>query len=632
MCGICGYRSKQNVPLEKMIAVLEHRGPDDSGLYTSGTVGLGHRRLSIIDIAGGHQPFVSADGQVCLVFNGVIYNYRELKKDLTKKGFDFVTSSDTEVLLQMYVCYGKEMLHHLNGQFAFVIYDARENLLFGARDRLGIKPFYYSINNNGLFFASEIKALFKSGFVPSEVYPAAVDMYFTYRYVPGNITIYKNIFKLLPAHAFEQVGDKAPSFWKYWDIPEEPLNKSYKTVIEEFDELLNDSVNYRLISDVPLGVFLSGGVDSTTIIAIMSQLGHTPIHSYTVGFDNVFDETEEASRSANYYGCDHHELKVSGDAFELLPKIIWHMDEPFGDSILLPLYMLSKKASDDIKVVLTGEGADEGQMGYVHHEALSKGFSVEKWLPSMVLLSLGYLIKRMPVSVLDSVFNYPGSMGVAGRERFGQLASCLSSPGKAYQLLTSLFTESEKNALYGPVLMKGKEAAEEEYYKPLIDKLDNSNNPLRDIYLHDLKNWLPDNILNKQDRMTMAHSLEGRVPFLDHRIVEFEAGLPHDLKIRKGHGKYVLNTLFKKRYSVPGRKSRRKNAFFFPIEGEYKRSYQKLVDRYLRSSIPDDDLFNKREVLKIIDNAERSPLLEHKKVMALIIFQIWLEVFNPQWT
>lgn len=631
MCGICGYRSEINVPLEKMINVLAHRGPDDSGVFRHETVGLGHCRLSIIDVVHGCQPMKSEDGKVIIVYNGEIYNFLELRKNLVEQGVNFRTFSDTEVLLSLYQCYGTKMLSYLNGMFAFVIYDQRKNSFFGARDRLGIKPLYYHVNKNGFFFASEIKALLATGLIQPKGNPMAADLYFTYRYIPGNNTIYDGIYKVLPGCAFEQEGAKPPRFWQYWDIPDEQTNKKISAAIDEFNEILLQSVRYQLISDVPLGVFLSGGVDSTTIVSMMSRLNHQPINSFTVGFDNDYDEINEAQHTAKYLNCQNDSVIAHPEDFQLLPKIIWHMDEPFGDQILLPMYLLSRFAAKSVKVVLSGEGADEGQMGYIHHEALSKGIAVANYFSSHGLSLLAALTRKIPINLLDLAFNYPGSLGPKGRERLALLFSSLNSPGKSYQLLSSVFLEEERENLYGPVFKRGLQQAKEEFQQPMIEAMDKSSDPLREIYKHDLKNWLPNNILNKLDRMTMANSLEGRVPFLDHRLVEFEACLPQHFKIKHGKGKYLLRKLFEERYDIAGRKTRKKQAFFMSLEGQYQQTFQDLKREYLNPDKIDEQLLNPLTVTKIAERAEMSPLLGHKQVMSIIMFIIWTEVFKPRW-
>jgi len=631
MCGICGYRSSKSVNLENMVHIMAHRGPDDRGFFRSNGVGLGHRRLSIIDLVTGTQPMYSDDKHVVIVFNGEIYNFLELKKNLIQKGDTFHTTSDTEVLLNMYLRYGKDMLKYLNGMFAFVLYDRRNDILFGARDRLGIKPLYYTYNENGFFFASEIKALFASACVKPKGNPVAADLYFTYRYIPDKHTAYKDIFKVLPAHAFEQTGQKPPRFWRYWDFPEEQTQSDVNAAVETFDDMLTKSVQYRLISDVPLGVFLSGGVDSTTIISLMAKLNHHPIRAFTVGFNTAVDEIADAQKTSQHFQCEHDITYVYAESFDLLRKIIWHMDEPFGDPILIPTYLLSQNAAQKVKVVLTGEGADEGLMGYIHQENLASGLFWGSKISPFLLNLCGKWIQHVPVGVLDHAFNYPASMGTAGRQRLGQFLPALCNPGQAYELFVSLFTEQERENLFGPTLKAGKEQARIEYHQPVAEKINQAPDPLRAIYLHDFTHWLPDNILNKQDRMTMANSLEGRVPFLDHHLVEFEARLPLHFKIRNHKGKFLLKELFYARYASYRQQAQKKRAFYMSLEGQYQRQYKQCIQHYLHPSNIDDRLFDPAEVQKLIEDADNSPLIGHKKVMALLAFHIWADIFQPEW-
>jgi len=614
-----------------MMDVMVHRGPDDCGMFEVPGVGLGHRRLSIIDLSGGHQPMVLEGGRAAIVFNGEIYNYRELRAELEAQGDTFLTASDTEVLLRMYLRHGESMLDRLNGMFAFVIYDAAADTLFGARDRLGIKPFYYSESDGEFLFASEIKALLQSGRVPARANPMGLDLYFAYRYVPDAHTCYAGVRKLLPGHAFRQVGDGKARIWRYWGLPDDGIDLPFDEAVARFEELLTDAVRYRLISDVPLGAFLSGGVDSTSIVAAMSLLGHRPIRAFTVGFDADIDETAEAAVSARYYDCEHTRCKVPPDGLEWFEKTIWHMDEPFGDPILIPTYLLSREASKTVKVILTGEGADEGQMGYVHHESLAKGFALADHIPRLLLACMAGVAAHVPVCALDWLFRYPDSMGTEGRARFARLCRHLGQPGSAYQLSTSLFTLEDRRRLYGPRMLAGLEEAESEYYEPLIRALDEARDPLQAIYRHDMTHWLPDNILNKQDRMTMASSIEGRVPFLDHRLIEFLVRLPHAHKMHGGKGKHLLGTLFDRRYTYPGRQQKQKQAFYMPLTRRYQASYRELVEKHLTPNRIDDRLLNRSEVRRVVESAERSSLVGHKKVMSLISFQIWQDTFEPTW-
>lgn len=627
MCGIAGFRCKKNADLDAMVISLRHRGPDERGTYTHGSVGLGHTRLSIIDLQSGHQPMTTPDGCTTVVFNGEIYNFRELRKDLEKKGVSFHTKSDTEVLLNMYAVYGTDMLEQLNGMFAFCIYDKQKDIIFGARDRIGIKPFYYSTNENGFFFASEIKSLLSSSCVSRAIDLVAIDHYFTFRYIPGTRTAFAEVKKLRPAHAFIQKADNTFHVWRYWDFHIGGGPEDFETALEQFDELLSDSVRLRLISDVPLGAFLSGGVDSTTIVGIMKKLGHSPLKTFTIGFGLDIDETREAEEAGRYYGCDHLSFEMPEKAFDMLGKAIYHMDEPFGDPIIIAYLLLSEQAAKSVRVVLTGEGADEGQMGYVHHEVLSSGLRLGRRMPRPMLNLAASIVRRLPVRVLDRRFKYPSSMGGAGRERLATLIPALKDPGKAYFKFISLFNDSEKALLFGPALRQARAEAQAEQLE-WAETMNASSDPLDGYYRFDFKNWLPDNILNKQDRMTMACSIEGRVPFLDHRVVEFLASLPQDLKLRKGSGKFLLQKLYNSCYKPQTRGATSKKAFFMPIDGKFKPAFNRFADRFLSDSAVSSEFFNKEFVRSLRKRSAMSELLFDKQSMAVAIFNVWKEIFK----
>lgn len=630
MCGICGYRSKRDVDLGRMSESLAHRGPDGFGAFRDpgAGVGLGHRRLAIIDLVTGEQPMSSPDRSVVLVYNGEIYNYQALRRDREAEGYAFRTTSDTEVLLAMYRRYGTDMLSRLNGMFAFVLYDSANDLLFGARDHLGIKPFYYCQNANGLFFASEAKALFESGRVPKAADAAGLDLYLTYRFVPGENTAFSGIKRLLPGHYFLQWGMKPLSIHRYWEISDGVSPMAEDEAIERFGELLGDSVRGQLVSDVPLGMFLSGGIDSTAIAGAMAGLGHSPIEAFTVGFRDGPDETAEAARSAAHFGCTHHTRTIAPESLNALPMLARHMDDPFGDAILVPLFELCGLAAREVKVVLSGDGVDEGQMGYIHHETLARIAGLMGRVPSALARLGGALAGIAPVLLLDKIFNYPDSMGPLGRQRLQRLTSGLASPFDCYQSFAALFTDEEKQRLYGPALRQGAEQAGHDFFGPMRTRFDTAPEALRAVYKHDLTHWLPDNILNKYDKMAMAHSIEGRVPYLDYRIVEFEACLPLDLKIRNGHGKFVLRRFFEKTYAIPGRKTALKQAFYFPLNGEYGRVFNALTEKYLAPDRIDTGLLRPEAVRAIVDRAGNSPLLGHKQVFALVMLQVWREAFG----
>lgn len=624
MCGICGFRSDSTVNKRAMLDSIAHRGPDGEGEYSKRDIWLGHRRLSIIDIDGGSQPMFSDDGRYGVVFNGEIYNYRELRADLRKSGCCFRTNSDTEVLLAMYQAYGTDMLQHLNGMFAFVIHDNKRDILFGARDRLGLKPFYYSSNQHGFFFASEIKSLLASGKVDSEHDPAGLVLYLARRYIPGERTAYGAVKKMRPGQYFIAKGPHDVSFHTYWDLPGEGETLTDEAIEERFGPLLRSAVDYRLISDVPLGVFLSGGVDSSAIAASMAQSNHYPLKTFTVGFSDEDADVIESRRTSTHFGCEQSVESVSLEDFDLYPKLMHHMDGPYGDPILLPLYVLCRSAAKKVKVVLSGDGADEAQLGYIHHVTLEKLGRMADKLPSFLFPLAGSVLGMAPVRMLDMFFNYPESMGRDGRARLKVLLGHANSPGRAYQAFTNMFSIEDLEKLAGPDLKLGVEEARDDFFEPEAREINNSADPLRAIYLRDMRHWLPDNILCKFDKMTMAASIEGRAPFLDHRLVEFLASLPSTAMIRNGQGKFVLNNYFEKSITIPGRDVRNKRAFYFPMRGGFRDRLNGLVQEYLREGDIAGRMLDARALDSEIKASSGAPLLGSKRLFAMAALGMWM--------
>ncbi|MFU2207799.1 asparagine synthase (glutamine-hydrolyzing) [Solidesulfovibrio sp. C21] len=631
MCGICGFRAHRGFSLENMLQAIAHRGPDGKGLFRQGDIGLGHARLAIIDLAGGTQPMRSPDGAVTLVFNGEIYNFQALRAELEKQGHSFRTTSDTEVLLAMYLAYGTSMLSRLQGMFAFVLHDARSNLLFGARDRFGIKPLYYTWDQGTFAFASEIKALLAVGACRPVGNPTAAALFFTLRYIPGPQTAFADALSLPPATFFTQQGGHAPRLESYWALPEPASIPEEQNSQTTFDSLLRQAVDSHLISDVPLGAFLSGGIDSTTITATMASLGHTPLETFTVDFQGSQSEAVEAVRTARHLGCGQHTVLVPPESLEQFPELLYHLDAPFGDAILLPLYLVCKEASRHVKVVLSGDGADETMLGYIHHETLAGLTSplVRSFSPLLAMLSR--IVPFIPLQLLDKAFHYPDSMGTLGRARLASLLGSVGSPGRGYLLFASVLQAAERRDLFGPVLAAGEAQAQESVLEPLRRTIDSASDPLDAAYRHDLLHWLPDNILMKLDKMTMAVGLEGRVPFLDDRLASFLVGLPRSLKLRAGQGKYPLRRHFEKNIHIPGRPHGRKKAFYFPPCGAYAEALRKLVNRYLAPDVLDPAILEPRAVARIVARAESSPLLGFKQLFTLLGFQMWQERFGIRW-
>jgi asparagine synthase (glutamine-hydrolysing) len=615
--------------LEKMTRCLRHRGPDFEGFYNRDFVGFGHTRLSIIDLSvAGNQPMASDDEKMWILYNGEVYNYKAIRNELTQKGYSFRSNTDTEVVLKSYQHWGTACLDKLNGMFAFAVWDEREKALFLARDRLGIKPLYYYHSDKTFAFASEVKALIEHDKIEREINFGALNSYLTFRYVPAPDTIFKRILKFPPAH-YMLIRDGKISMTRYWDFEfdiDDTL--SAEQWEEEFYELLKDSVSKRLMSDVPLGVYLSGGVDSTSITGLMHQLDHSPIKTFSIGFGTESDESHVARKVANTFQTSHKEFLVTPDDFSKLPEIIWHLDEPFGDIVILPVFLLSHCAKDSVKVVLTGEGGDELLGGYVHQKTLARLGRSRDLLSARGMKLLAGLVRLFPVKFLDFWLQYPASMGPKGKERLVRLLMCADDEVQSYLNFASVFTEEEKSNLLSPALKDSITASGEREWEDRLRRnvSGNDRNYFNRLIRQEFDSWLPDNILFKQDRLTMGNSIEGRVPFLDHRIVEFCARLPLRLKMR-GTDKYLIRRTARRRiYNSP---DNIKRPFFMPLTEAFEKPYQQLIDKYLLNgrSKP-SGWWNDAAVRELVGNRKRSPFIYDKQIMILILWQMWAEVFK----
>jgi asparagine synthase (glutamine-hydrolysing) len=521
MCGISGLfyfdhaRPVEEEIVHRMQAVTTHRGPDDSGMYLRANVGLGFNRLSIIDLSGGHQPMSNEDGTVWIVFNGEIYNFLELHDELVRRGHQFRTRSDTETIVHAWEEYGERCVDKLRGMFAFVIWDERRQLLFGARDRLGIKPFYYYEDGEKFAFASEIKSLLEVPGMPQEIDPAALGEYLRRRYVIAPHTMLRGIRKLQPGHSI-CVNAQGAKVDRYWEVPlEPPLAMGEAEALERAGALIEECVRMHLVADVPLGSFLSGGIDSSAVVGMMSRLGVGDIKTFSIGYDSPESELGYARVVVDHFHTDHHELRLTPVAFrEVLPKIVWHMDEPVGDPASIPLYYLSEFARRKVTVVLSGEGSDEIFGGYPIYNRML-GFETANRIP------LAGVFGRLLGAVAGDtkIRKYADMLGRPLEWRYGGVGGLFSEQQAAALLRTSDQPLDGVAAAYARCT-----------HLP----------PLPRMSYVDLKTWLADDLLVKADRMTMANSLELRVPFLDHRLVEFAARLPRNLKIRGGVTKYLL--------------------------------------------------------------------------------------------
>jgi len=546
MCGIAGAvwfeagKALERATLQRMIDVLQHRGPDGEGVYFSaGAVpgaALGHRRLAIIDLAGGKQPLANEDGSLWTVCNGEIYNYRSLRAWLEPRGHVFRTESDTEVLVHLYEELGAEMTDRLNGMFAFAVWDDKRKELFLARDRLGKKPLVYYCESGRLLWASQLKSLLQAADVPREIDPQALDEYLTYQYIPHPRTIFRGICKLPPGHqAMYRAGRlEIRPYWQPDFNLEEPLPE--EEYIRRLRELMTSAVELRLQSDVPLGAFLSGGIDSTIVVGLMSQLVGEPVRTFSIGFPVAgFDETDYGRTAARRFRTRHEEFIVTPQAVEILPQLAWHYDEPFADSSAVPTWYVSELTRRQVTVALSGDGGDELFIGYPRYLAV--------WLAE--------LCERLPGFLRRSLFGRwwgklpAGTHQKARLRQFQRFVEMLDlPPAERYLEWISIFGRRRREALYSAGL---KEALPQE--EPLVFLAQalgraEGRDPLTAFSLADLVTYLPCDLMTKVDVASMAHALECRQPFLDYRVVELAARMPAALKFRRGRGKCLLRRAF----------------------------------------------------------------------------------------
>ncbi len=582
MCGICGVvngpRARlpvDEVLLRQMCAVLRHRGPDDEGVWTDGIAGLGQRRLAIIDLSpAGHQPMSNETGTIWITFNGEIYNFPELRVELEKRGHRFHSRTDTETIIHLYEDEGINALHHLRGMFAFALWDADRQRLLLARDRLGQKPLYYGVFNHRLYFASEIKAIITAPDIPRQVNWQAIDYYLTYHYIPGALTAFEGIYKLLPAH-YLLWEDGELTLGQYWELSFTPkLSLGELEAKEQLLALLQEAVQIRLISDVPLGAFLSGGVDSSTVVALMSQTS-SHVRTFSIGFHEIgVSELPYARQVAERFGTEHQEFIVEAKALEILPYLIWHYDEPFADASAIPTYYVSQMTRQAVTVALSGDGGDECFGGYqrYHPRYHSSPFD---WIP----LS----IRRPLLTGISHLFpNHMNQRHLTWRLRH-HLQAAATFPLGWYMRSVRLFSTDQKSLLYSEIMKKRAKGVEAEaWYREIYYNGANSLPSIERAMRSDLLTYLPDAMLVKVDVASMAHSLEVRSPFLDHKVVEFAARLPLAYKVRGGTGKYLLKKAME-RYLPPEILYRRKKGFSIPLARWLREDMRRFAEEVLFS-------------------------------------------------
>ena len=623
MCGICGFNFGDRGLIRLMCDEIKHRGPNAAGYYVDNKISLGSRRLSIIDLSNAaNQPIYNEDKTIAVVYNGEIFNFRELKKDLQRLGHRFYSDTDTEVIVHSYEEYGISCLNHFNGFFGLALYDIKKGLLFLARDRLGVKPLYYYHDGDNLVFGSEIKSILLFSEIKRKMNMDAFNYFLTYRYIPCEDTIFQGIKRLKPGYyAVYSLKEKSLKASKYWDIHASIKKRPEKDVIKDIISLLKDSVKKRLISDVPLGVYLSGGIDSSSIVALMKEFSGGEIDTYSLGFENdrIGNELSHARKISEFFSTRHHEIMINPDIIKELPKIVWHLDEPMSDPAAVPVYFLSKEAKKTVTVILAGDGADELFAGYDQYRFMLLG-NRARFLPKFVRKNIvPAALKAMPKGLLDKVYKYSSATGSRMFDRLGNfIESIKHDKSKAYIEVVGVFNEGEEKELLKFVPNNHCAEINREFFPGKKDFL-------TELTYFDVKRYLPEDLLMKPDKMCMAHGIEARVPYLDYRLAEYAFTIPSSMKLRNGMTKYILKKALKD-YLPRETIFRKKQPFQMPL-GQWMSKDLKKIFRGLLSERINAKLFNKHFVEKIFDNYDSSKLYYGRQLWSLGIFNIWHKIY-----
>lgn len=616
MCGITGrinFDKDQKISefeLKEMTDSLVNRGPDDEGYYIYKNVGLGFRRLSIIDLSSGHQPLSNEDGSIWIVFNGEIYNYRELQDNLKKQGHVFSTQSDTETIIHLYEQYGTQCLQFLRGMFAFSIWDNNKKQLFCARDRFGIKPFYYYTDDEKFVFGSEIKAIVQSDGVDTSISNDALDSYFAFGYITNDLSIYKSIRKLQPSHyLLLSLNRVSLVIKKYWDIHFTPdSSKTENQWCQELENCLSETVKFHMISDVPLGAFLSGGIDSSSIVALMAKTADRPIKTFSIGFkEQKFNELKYAREIASRYGCEHHEQIIEAESINLLPKLVQEYDEPFADASSIPTYYVSKLARQFVKVVLSGDGGDELFAGYDTYAKLnslhSSPFHFKN--PKANRILWGTIHRCIPQRIAGKGLTY-----------------LLSQNREFAAAYLSFWTKQEREKL---VLNEHsiQNAKGSESFKQQILKDQRSDEFISNLQFLDIRTFLVDDVLTKVDRSSMMNSLEVRVPLLDHKFAELTFKISAGLKLKGTSGKYIFKESMKP-YLPESILNHPKQGFSIPINNWFKED----LKEYVYDTLLDRNSYSSRYLCQ---NFIKKTIVSQQKGMRDLSSKIWSLIFFEEW-
>ena len=584
MCGIIGFNWEDKVNLKRSVNKLAHRGPNSKGYFLEKNLSFGHTRLSIIDLdQRSNQPMRYEN--LTIIFNGEIYNFKELRDELIKNGIKFNTNSDTEVILKGYSVYGEKILDKLNGMFAFAIYDQTTNEIFIARDRLGIKPLYYYKKNNKFAFSSEIKSLLELE-IDTNLDYQSINKYFIFRHMPRQGTPFEYIKKLKPGH-FLKYKNNNLNIFRYWDFNITNINSDFELNKKKLSKLLSESIKKRMMSDVPIGVFLSGGLDSSAIVSIMHENGIKDINTFTTDLGSKNSESKYAKIVDEEFNTNHREIVINNNALKFLQAVAYHLDEPLGDNAALSTYAMAKETSKHVKVVLSGEGNDELFAGYLKY----KLFKLKRYFNNSKLIGFSYLSKLAYNKRLKSFLE--------------------SDYSKFYPEFTSIFNKFERDKLY-------------KYSEKISLKDYPKSNSLNNNLKFDIKNWLPNDLLLKNDKMTMANSLEGRVPFLDHNLVEFSFTLPESHKLRFFKDKYLFREMIKKKIPKQIYK-RKKQGFTIPL----KNWLDQGILEYSQDLITKNDIhfLNKPYQLNMVKNATKN-IFAKRKFWTILMFHQWYHEYR----
>ena len=611
MCGINGIAGLEDKNLVKAMSdIVTHRGPDDSGYYTNKGISLGHRRLSIIDLSEkGRQPIFNDEGNLVIVYNGEIYNYKELRAELENSGIKFNTNTDTEVVLKLFELYGPQSLHKLNGMFAIAIWDDTNKKLFLARDRIGIKPLHYSIIGDKLYFASEIKSLLVVPEVKRQLNNQALYNFLNVNYTLGEETFFHGIKRLRPGHYLE-FREGRVNITKYWDVNTSLTNYSETTYVDKVRKLLETSVKRRMISDVPVGAFLSGGIDSATIVGLMSQIVDQPLKTYSVGFNEPWDELNDARKISEKFGTDHHELNVeSNELKKHYVNAIWHMDIPQRN--IIPTMLISKLAKEKVTVVLSGLGGDELFGGYRRHKWINSRSRLNRMIPK--------LIQTKAISKMEKLLPRHSEY-----RRLLKYMSTLHDNLSNYTVISPqvMFDDDQQNLLTND-------------FRNSVNKIENqissfvgkSKDHFHNMLELELKTYLTDDLLERLDRLTMAASVEGRVPFLDHELVEYSFTIPRKFKIKNNTGKYVLQQAMKdllpKNVFQKKKQGFNMNNYYW-YKGELKDIIAQLLDKEKLTNTP-----FKHEYINSILTKKPDPkyFWQYAQLWNLAAYKLWDKMY-----